>query len=58
MSLLISADSSNANAVRFLEEAITILLKTRLVLQFSYIFGFYLQGNNVKLMVFELLQVS
>ena len=44
-------------AARFIDEAITVLIKARRMLQFCYVYGYYLQGNNIKRMVFELLQV-
>lgn len=44
-------------AARFIEEAITVLIKARHTLQFGYVYGYYLQDTSIKRMVFELLQV-
>lgn len=44
-------------AARFIEEAITVLIRSRQILQFGYVYGYYLQDTNIKRMVFELLQV-
>jgi len=49
--------NSSLTAAKFIEEAISVLIKARQFLQFTYVFGYYLKDNNVKRMVFELLQV-
>jgi len=59
MSQLAHQDSSTLSKTKFVEESISVLLKSRHILQFSYIFGYYLEeGAAIKKMVFELLQVQ
>lgn len=58
MNQLVKSDSSKVNAAKFIEESISVLIKSRHILQFCYVYGYYLQETGVKRMVFEFLQVN
>lgn len=58
MSQLVTSHTK-LNAARFLEEAISVLVQARHILQYGYVFGYYLNDeSNTKKMFFELLQVK
>ncbi len=42
----------------FIEDAVQELLKSRRLLKFSYIYGFYLEDGGYKKTIFEMMQVS
>jgi ankyrin repeat/IBR domain-containing protein 1 len=55
---MISDEEQIQQEIKFIQEAVTQLLKARHVLKCSYVYGYYLEQIGYKKSVFEFMQVS
>jgi len=53
-----SSSSSSTHETKFVQDAVTQLLKARHVLKCSYVYGYYLEEVGYKKPIFEFMQVN